>query len=233
MERSYTYEKPSNLFDTSSPMESISCKYVGPENILIVVDENGKFSIEEVPVATDGVYSSLNLDGIPEDLSTEEGDSRYVILDANNDNHVPLMQLIAGEEINVKETVLQETIGTFTHSDGSTFTLKYEEDDSNDPVGTIDEEATLISDDNTINYVYAFTSVNDDVLMDSVDQNIETSRQKKVEAETVALKKLWAKHIEVLEWVKSDIIGNVDPWKVVVPTVVDVELGANFEDRDL
>jgi len=234
MERSYTYEKPTDLFNPSSAMETVSCNYVGPEEILIVVDENGKFSIEEIPQFVDGVWTVIDKTELPDDMNIPETDDRYVLLDANNDNHVPLMQMIAGEEIKLKDEIVVETIGTYTHTDGSTFVLKCEDpNDSIDPTSIIDEEATIISSDNTVNYAYAFTSVNNDILIDAIDSNIQTSNEKKMAAETSAIKQLWSKHIAVLNWIKDDIIGSVDPSKVVIPNVVDVELGATFAEMDL
>ena len=233
MERTYTYQKPNNLFDTSSEMETISCNYVGPENILIVVTEDGKWSIETVPLEADGVYPDLDLSGIEEDFSIPDSTERYVVLDANNDNHIPLMHFIAGEPSESNNAV-PETVGTFTHSDGTTFVLKFEDpNDNDDPIGKIDDDLTIVSADNNIDYVFTFKEVTDEINIDSLDQNIITSSERKMSAETVSLKKLWAKHIAVLEWIKSDIIGTVDPWKIVIPNVVDVELGATFEERNI
>jgi len=234
MERSYTYEKPTDLFDPSSAMETVSCNYVGPEEILIVVDEDGKFSIEEIPQFVDEVWTVIDKTDLPADMNIPETDDRYVLLDANNDNHVPLMQLIAGQEITLKDEIVVETIGTYTHADGSTFVLKCEDPcDSMDPTSVIDEETTIISSDNTVNYTYTFKSISNDILIEAVDSNIHTSTERKMAAETAALKTLWAKHIAVLNWIKDDIIGSVNPAKIVIPSVVDVELGASFAEMDI
>lgn len=234
MERSYTYEKPTDLFDPSSAMETVSCKYVGPEEILIVVDIDGKFSIEEIPQFVDGVWTVIDKTDLPEDMNIPETDDRYVLLDANNDNHVPLMQMIAGQEITLKDEIVVETIGTYTHADGSTFVLKCEDpNDSMDPTSVIDAETTIISSDNTVNYTYTFKSISNDVLIEAVDSNIHTATERKMAAETAALKTLWAKHIAILNWIKDDIIGSVDPAKIVIPNVVDVELGASFAEMDI
>ncbi len=234
MERSYTYAKPTNLFDESSDMETVSCNYVGPENILVVVEETGKWSVEEIPLQVDGVWSEIDTSDLAEDMTIEGETDRYVLLDANTDNHVPLMQLIAGEDLTLKDSVALETIGTYTHSDGSTFELKFEDPfDSIDPTSTIDDDATTIASDNTVNYAYNFLSVTNDDVVNSLDSDISMSAQKKIAAELAATKKLWAKHISILEWIKSDIIGTVDPVKVVIPSIVDVELGATFEERDI
>ena len=234
MERSYTYAKPTNLFDESSDMETVSCNYVGPENILVVVEETGKWSVEEIPLQVDGVWSEIDTSDLAEDMTIEGETDRYVLLDANTDNHVPLMQLIAGEDLTLKDSVALETIGTYTHSDGSTFELKFEDPfDSIDPTSVIDDDATTIASDNTVNYAYNFSSVTNDQITEGLDSGIAVAAEKKLVAETVALKKLWAKQIAILEWIKSDIIGTVDPVKVVIPSIVDVELGATFEERDI
>ena len=234
MERSYTYAKPTNLFDESSDMETVSCNYVGPDEILVVVGENGKWSVAEIPLQVDGAWTEIDTSDLAEDMTIEDETDRYVLLDANTDNHVPLMQLIAGEDIALKDSIAIETIGTYTHSDGSTFELKFEDPfDSIDPTSVIDDDATTIASDNTVNYAYNFTSVTNDDITNGIDAGIAISHEKKLGAETVALKKLWAKQIAILEWIKSDIIGTVDPVKVVIPSIVDVELGATFEERDI
>lgn len=234
MERSYTYAKPTNLFDESSDMETVSCNYVGPEEILVVVGENGKWSVAEIPLQVDGVWSEIDTSDLSEDMTIEGETDRYVLLSANNDNHVPLMQFIAGEEFTLKDDIVQETIGTYTHSDGSTFELKFEDPfDSIDPTSIIDDEATIIASNNTVEYAYNFTSVSDDIIIEGLDSGIAVSSEKKLGAETATNKKLWAKHIAVLEWIKSDIVGTVTPEKVVIPNIVDVELGATFEERNI
>lgn len=234
MERTFTYSKPSNFFDTSSAMEDITCNYVGPARILLVVDENGVWSIEEIPAKNDDVWGDINLEPYPDDFLIPESTDRYVVLDATNDNHVPLMQYIAGEEVTTKSSIAIEDIGTFTHSDGTTFVLKYEDaHDSVDPIGTLDEEATIISDDGSVNYAFAFLACTDETIIEAVNENIKTSSERKIAAETAELKKLWGKHIAVLNWIASDIIGTVPAYKIVIPNVVDVELGATFAERDL
>ena len=234
MERTFTYQKPINFFDETSEMETVSCNYVGPEQILAVIDENGKWSIEQIPEAVDGVYPDLILDGIEEDFSIPETSDRYVILDANTDNHVPLMQFIAGAEIAQPDSYEIEDIGTFTHSDGSTFVLRYEDvSDFIDPKETINDDATLIDADNNVDYAFNWISVNDDVVTDGLDQSIKTSAEKKQAAETVSMKKLWQKHIDVLNWVKDDIVGTVPAYKVIIPNIIDIELGGTFDDRDI
>lgn len=234
MERSYTYAKPTNLFDESSDMETVSCNYVGPEEILVVVGENGKWSVAEIPLQVDGVWSEIDTSDLAEDMSIDGETDRYVLLDANTDNHVPLMQLIAGEEVKLKDEISLETIGTYTHSDGSTFELKFEDPfDSIDPTSVIDDDATIVASDNTVDYAYNFASVTNDQIADGLDSGIAASAEKKLAAESVATKRLWAKHVAILEWIKSDIIGTVDPVKVVIPSIVDVELGATFAERDI
>jgi len=234
MERSYTYAKPTNLFDESSDMETVSCNYVGPENILVVVEETRKWSVVEIPLQVDGAWAEIDTSDLAEDMSIEGETDRYVLLDANNDNHVPLMQLIAGEDIALKDSIAIETIGTYTHSDGSTFELKFEDPfDSIDPTSIIDEDATLISPDNAVEYAYNFSSVTNDDITNGIDTGISIAHEKKLAAESASIKKLWAKQIAILEWIKSDIIGTVDPVKVVIPSIVDVELGASFEERDI
>ena len=234
MERSYTYAKPTNLFDESSDMETVSCNYVGPEEILVVVGENGKWSVAEIPLQVDGVWSEIDTSDLAEDMSIDGETDRYVLLDANTDNHVPLMQLIAGEEVKLKDEIALETIGTYTHSDGSTFELKFEDPfDSIDPTSVIDDDATIIASDNTVDYAYNFASVTNDQITEGLDSGIAVSAEKKLAAESAATKKLWAKQIAILEWIKSDIIGTVDPVKVVIPSIVDVELGATFAERDI
>jgi len=233
MERTFTYQKPSNLFDETSEMETVTCNYVGPEQILVVVDENGKWSIEQVPLATDGVYAGLDLTGIEEDLSIPETTDRYVILDATNDDHVPLMQFIAGEEL-TEDTTSIEDIGTYTHTDGSTFVLRYEDPfDYLDPIEILNDDATLIDSDNNVDYAYNFIEITDDILLESIEQVLDTSHQKKEAAETIALKKLWAKHIAVLNWIKDDIVGTVPSYKVCIPNIIDTECGGTFDDRDI
>lgn len=234
MERTFTYQKPSNFFDETSEMETVSCNYVGPEQILIIVSEDNTWSIEQIPEAVDGVYTDLILDGIEEDLSIPETTDRYVILDANTDNHVPLMQFIAGEEITQPDSYEIEDIGTFTYSDGTTFVLRYEDvSDFIDPKETINDDATLVDSDNNLDYAFNWISVNDDVVINSIDEVINTSAQKKQAAETVAMKKLWQKHIDVLNWVKNDIAGTIPAYKIVIPNIIDVECGGTFDDRDL
>lgn len=234
MERSYTYEKPVDLFDPSSAMETVTCNYVGPEEILVVVDENGKFSVQEIPQLVDGVWTVIDKTDLPADMNIPETDDRYVLLDANDDNHVILMQMIAGEEIKLKDEIDIETLGTYTHSDDTTFVLKSEDpNDSIDPTSIIDEEATIIGGDNTVEYAYAFTSVSNEILIEAIESNILTSNERKMSAETAALTKLWSKHVAVLNWIKDDIIGTVPASKIVIPNVVDVELGETFAERDL
>lgn len=234
MEKTFTYQKPANFFDETSEMETVSCKYVGPAQILVVVAEDNTWSIEQIPVAVDGVYPDLNLDGIEEDFSIPESSDRYVILDANTDNHVPLMQFIAGEETNEPENNGIEDIGTFTHADGTTFVLRYEDVfDYIDPVETINDGATLIDSDNNVDYAFNWVSVNDDVVINSISEALNTSSQKKEAAETVAMKKLWQKHIDVLNWVKNDIVGTIPAYKIVIPNIIDIECGGTFDDRDI
>lgn len=234
MERTFTYQKPSNFFDETSEMETVSCNYVGPAQILVVVSEDNTWSIEQIPGAVDGVYPDLILDGIEEDFSIPETTDRYAILNATNDNHVPLMQFIAGEEVTEPDSIAIEDIGTFTHTDGTTFVLRYEDSFEHiDPIETLNDDKTLIDADNNVDYAFNWVSVNDDILIDGLDQSLKTSAEKKEGAETVAMKKLWQKHIDVLNWIKSDIIGTVPSYKLVIPNIIDVECGGTFEVRNI
>lgn len=234
MERTFTYQKPTNFFEETSEMETVSCNYVGPAQILVVVTEDNTWSIEQIPEPLDGVYPDLNLDGIEEDFSIPETTDRYVILDANTDNHVPLMQFIAGTEVTEPDSIAIEDIGTFTHSDGTTFVLRYEDSFEHiDPIETLNDDATLIDSDNNVDYAFNWVSVDNDIINDGIDAALETSRQKKEAVETVAMKKLWQKHIDVLNWIKDDIVGTIPDYKVIIPNIIDVECGGTFDDRDI
>lgn len=211
--------------DLSSPEETVTCTYNGPQKILIVVNTDETFSVEHLPLEDE------EWEDVEEGLINDDPDNsdRYMVLNASNDDHIVLMQIIAGNTQTENTNPIEETISTYTFNDGSTFVLKYKEDNPIDPQQIVDAASIRINPEGNISYNFRENDNNtDDELIHALDRAILRSNDKANDAESVATTKLYRNHALVCTWIKEDLVGTVPRHKLIIPNIVDVELGASY-----
>ena len=228
--KNYTYEKPSELLDVASAKETVTCSYTGPQKLLVVISQDERVSIEHLPLETDD-WEDVADGPIDDDPETTD---RYMTLNASNDDHIVIMQVLAGETVEENTNPITETIGTFTFSDDSTFELKYEEDNPIDPQQIIDADSIRINPENVISYNFKEQENNtDEELIHALTRAAQSSWDHGDNANTVAETRLWKRLSEVCNWMKDDLLPTVPRHKLIIPNVVDIELGGSFRERDV
>lgn len=230
IEKTYTFNKPSDLMNLSSSLESVTCTYNGPQKIRVVVAQDETISVDCIPL-TDDDWEDIEDGMIDDDPDTTD---RYMTLNASNDDHIVLMQVLAGETTTENTDPIDEVIGTYTFGDGSTFELKYQEDNPVDPQQIIDAESVRINPEGVISYNFRENdNNNDEDLSHAITRAIQWQSDKADNADTLATTKLYKKHVKVLEWIKNDLLGTVPRHKIILPNVVDVELGGTHREIEV
>lgn len=230
IEKTYNFTKPSNVMDLSSPEETVVCTYNGPQKLLVVVSTDERVAIEHLPLEDDE-WEDVEETQIDDDPDNTD---RYLVLNASNDDHIVIMQCLAGNTVMDSIDPVVETIATYTFSDGETFELKFETDDPIDPLQLIDVDSIRINPDNVISYNFKNQDHNnDDDLIHALTRAAQRSWDLGEDAITAAETKLWKRHSEICNWIKNDLVGNIPRHKIIIPNVVDVELGGSFMEREI
>jgi len=228
--KTYTYKKPSELLDVTSAEETVTCTYTGPQKLLVVISHDERVSIEHLPLEDDD-WEDIEEGPIDDDPETTD---RYMVLNASNDDHIVIMQVLAGETVEENINPITETIATYTFSDDSTFELKHEEDNPIDPQQIIDADSIRINPENVISYNFREQDNNtDEELIHALTRAAQRSWDHGDNANTVAETKLWKRHSEICNWIKDDLLTTVPRHKLTIPNIVDIELGGSFRERDV
>ena len=148
MSRSFTYESRVTYLDPNSALKTVTGNYVGPEQILIKVYQDGSYLLSEVPA--DG--ENLGISNVDE-LESPGENTKWLILDQTNDSHVIFMDMLVGAA-GFTPTWQFTTVKEFTFSDESTYTMQYRNTVDDDTLHTFSIINTTIDfDTDAINFV--------------------------------------------------------------------------------
>lgn len=224
MERSFTFKRPTNRNDITSALVDETKTYVGPEKMMLVVNADQTWSPEHIPMSMDDWVEA-------EDLETPE-DGRYLVLNANNNDHIVLMALIHNENISEELDDTVEFVKTYTYADGSTFDLYNINDQDTVGLGeVIDVQSVRIDENDIISYDFHTSTPTVEEFIEIIETDKILAEDKKMAAEFASHKALWTKLIELLNLIKADAETGVIPFETLpIPNVADVELGRNCNE---
>jgi hypothetical protein len=240
MARTFTYQTRSNYLDSSSPLVTATAQYLGPEKILLIVNEDGTYRIHEYPIPD--AEGNVTLPTIPEIVPE---DIHFVMLDQTNDQHVILMDMLSEQtNVNAPDYSARTTIlfRVHTFQDGSTYKFRRIKPTFDDTLHTFSLSATTVNTDGTINFVRFATEEDIGEWLDneSLKKQMSMYRDKYFELYQKELSPLRANEKEVLRKVCElcdvliyDLIDKVPNWMISPPSAVDVVQGGDFGELAL
>lgn len=227
MARNFTYQQREDEHDNNSALKTVTMQYDGPSKILLVVEKEGKWSVDHFPV-DDGDVAEL-----PENVQPDE-ESKYILLDETNDNHVILMDMIHEKRDMV--TISEETwkvIATITLSDGYSYTFRQPIDTVQNTADVFDVLNTTVDWNGVVNYVrHDHEETEEDALLVQIDSTAQMAVEKIAEATFIDEKRWWKRMLEVCEIIKSDMIGKYSPSSIAVPTISELQSGKTDGDEE-
>lgn len=240
MARTFTYQTRSNYLDPNSPLVTATTQYLGPEKILIIVNNDGTYRIHEYPIPN--AEGNIILPSIPENAPE---DINYVLLDQNNDQHVILMDMLSEKiDVNAPNYTDRTTIVFRIHTfeDGTTYTFRRTKPTFDDTTHTFSLSATTVNIDGTINFVRFATQeelgewLDNDKLKDQMsmykDKYFELY-QKTILPSRSAEKEVFRKVCELCDILIYDLIDKVPNWMISTPSPIDVAEGGDHGELAL
>ena len=224
MSRSFTYESRVTYLDPNSALKTVTGNYVGPEQILIKVYQNGSYTQSDTPA--DG--ESLAISNVDE-LETPGENSKWLILDQTNDSHVIFMDMIVGAG-GFTPTWQITTVKEFTFSDESTYTMQYRNTVDDDTLHTFSITNTTIDFDTLdINFVRIEQWATRERIQDRAQEQIIAYRTLYDNAVSASAKQKYKNLLEVYETIDTDLaITHPRLNEVEFPDVASLVQGSTF-----
>lgn len=215
--KEFTFTAPTADYVTEGSAErQITTEYKGADSIWIYVDvETGK----NPQFVSEG--------DLPDPTDTWR--HRSVLLDANNSNHVLLMDLLSGSKGHLNNEEYSEQLneaGDITEAPD--FIFKYSELKEPSAVRYYDLEETHVDNNGIVTYAYqtpvdieSYKSWLQSIIFQKI---IDTEEKLKdpVVIETPAAVNRCNRYIAILNYAKDVLLENTQPWKIIVPDLHQV-----------
>jgi len=200
MSRSFTYESRVTYLDPDSALKTVTGNYVGPEQILICLHQDGSFDQSHVPETGQGLGYTLD------DIDAPDHDNaKWMILDQTNDDHVILMDMLmscAGFTPTWQITTVKE----FTLSDASTYTMQYRNTVDDDTRHTFSMVNTSIDyDSEAINFVRVEQWATREMIQSQAETFMAGYRKLYDNAISDAAKQKYKNLLEIYEIIDTDL----------------------------
>jgi hypothetical protein len=200
MSRSFTYESRVTYLDPDSALKTVTGNYVGPEQILICLHQDGSFDQSDVPETGQGLGYTLD------DLDPPgHTDSKWMILDQTNDDHVILMDMLTGCE-GATPTWQITTVKEITLSDATTYTMQYRNPVDDDTLHTFAIHETSIDyDSGEITFVRTQQWATREAIQNQAEQFMLVYRGLYDNAVSDAAKQKYKNLLEIYEIIDTDL----------------------------
>lgn len=237
MARTFTYQTRVNYLNSNSPLITATTQYLGPEKILLIVNEDGTYRIHHYPIAdANGV---VTLPVIPENIPD---DIHYVMLDQSNDQHVILMDMLS-EKINVNDAAYPDrttiVFREHTFADGTKYIFRRTKPKFDDTNHTFSLRATTVNLDGTINFVRFATDedvgewLNDQAMKDQITSHKDKYFELYQKTFVATQKEVFRKVCEVCDVLIYDLIDKTPNWMISAPSAIDVVEGGDHGELAL
>jgi hypothetical protein len=208
--KSFTFQAPKKMYDLeSNDMKTVTSTYKGAADIWIYVD------------ADTGLNPQFMSEGdLPDPTCTEK--YRSMLLSADNDNHIILMDMLKGSTGHNSEEIIEyfNEAGDVSLNPNLVFSNKMLVDSS--AFETFDIKKTKIDENNIVYYHYRTSEEHY-----NKEEFLEIVRVFKLRTEEYlrdplistnpAAKAVYEKFIAILDYINDDLIERVEPWKIAIP----------------
>lgn len=231
MATEFTYESRVTYLDPNSDLKTVTGSYVGPNEILICVQDESRanddpntpnFDISEIPdTDADLSYSDLADYG-------EASLGTWVKLEKTNAQHIILMDMIMNCAGHVDEWQTED-IHTYTFDDGTTYVMQYRNPVNDNTLHTFDMRNVVVDpSDGTITFprFEAWTTNNEQI--EGAGRLREMWAQKYLDAVSDDAKAATKKLLTVYEHIENVLGLTVPPHKIDFPSPADILRGSTY-----
>lgn len=223
MATEFTYESRVTYLDPDSDLKTVTGSYVGPNEILLCVHEDGHYDISEMP------DTDANLSQAVEDFGDPAHDDNcvYVKLEKTNAQHIILMDMLCNCA-GYTPTWQTEDIHTFTFDDDSTYVMQYRSPVDDNTNHTFDRLKTTVNQDGTINWVRFETWTTPEYELNQIEKILTDYYEKhRVSVSTSARDNL-TKLCTIYEHLRDTLIYTVPGHKIDYPGPADLVRGSTY-----
>jgi hypothetical protein len=231
MATEFTYESRVTYLDPDSDLKTVTGSYVGPNEILICVQDESRvnddpntpnFDISEIPdTDADLSYSDL----------ADYGDAplgTWVKLEKTNPQHIILMDMIMNCAGHVDEWQTED-IHTYTFDDGTTYVMQYRNPVNDNTLHTFDMKNVVVDpSDGTITFPRFEAWTTNDEQIEGAGRLRAMWAQKYIDAVSDDAKAATKKLLTVYEHIENTLGLIVPPHKIDFPSPADILRGSTY-----
>ncbi len=210
--KEFSFEAPiENYHFESSDKKTINSTYRGASDIWIYVDQE----------------TGLNPQFVSEgDLPdpTDTWRHRSVKLDSNNTNHILLMDLLAGSTAHQSNEVTEYFNQPGDVPLNPEYVFSYTDLENPSASDTFDVKRTRIDENNVVHYEWhqSHPGLTKNDLLELVRVHklrTEELLRDPLISTNVSAKAMYEKFIAILDYVNDNLVDRIDPWKISIPLV--------------
>jgi hypothetical protein len=231
MATSFTYKSRKVYLSTAneaSDLKDVTGSYIGPNEILLSVADDGSYQIAEIPATDADLANKSDMDLYGD---ADPDNHKWVVLSKDDADQIALMDMIMNCVGHTNEWQTED-VHTWTFDDDTTYKMQYRNPVNDNTRHTFDMNKTTVDQDTGKPIFVRFETwmENVEVQRSRAEQQRIFYTEKMNMAIAASTKANWKKMVEVYEHIESSLVDTVPNHKIEFPMPGIVLQGKTYAD---
>jgi len=231
MATSFTYKSRKVYLSTAneaSDLKDVTGSYIGPNEILLSVADDGSYQIAEIPATDADLANKSDMDLYGD---ADPDSHKWVVLSKDDADQIVLMDMIMNCVGHTNEWQTED-VHTWTFDDDTTYKMQYRNPVNDNTRHTFDMDKTTVDQDTGKPIFVRFETwmENVEVQRSAAERQRIFYTEKMNMAIAASTKANWKKMVEVYEHIESSLVDTVPNHKIEFPMPGIVLQGKTYAD---